>query len=54
MQADALLELASTARALGDRAAAAELLAKAETVAEHLGYLVALERARAAQRELTV
>ena len=54
MQADALLELAGTARTLGDRATAAELVAAAEAIADHLGYTVTLERALAAQRELTV
>jgi tetratricopeptide (TPR) repeat protein len=53
MHADALLELATTARTLGDPETAIELVARSAAIAEHLGYTVALERARAAQRELT-
>ena len=53
MHADVLLELADMARTLGDRATAVELLARSESMAEHLGNIVTLERTRAAQRALT-
>lgn len=52
MHADVLLELADIARTLGDRATAVELLARSESIAEHLGNIVTLERTRAAQRAL--
>jgi hypothetical protein len=53
MEADALLESADALRAAGLRAEATELLADAAGIAERLGYVVALGRAREAQRALT-
>jgi len=53
MEADALLESADALRAAGLQQEATELFADAAGIADRLGYVVALERAREAQRTLT-
>jgi hypothetical protein len=53
MHADALLECAEALRVVGREDEAAALVAAAAGIAGRLGYVVALRRARDAQRALT-